>query len=89
MSGSVHGERQVFRPKVLVRAEEQILIEELNVQEDMTYAEYPVKIIGTSEHVTRNRSIRMCKVQWHHQSENEATWEREEDLKADFPHLFT
>jgi hypothetical protein len=27
----------------------------------------------------------MCKVQWSHHTEKEATWEREEELKAEFP----
>ena len=31
----------------------------------------------------------MCKVQWSHHGEDEATWEREEELHIDFPHLFT
>jgi hypothetical protein len=26
----------------------------------------------------------MCKVQWSHHIEEEATWEREEELKAEF-----
>ena len=32
-----------------------------------------------------NRRIRMCRVQWKHHSKDEATCEREDDLKADFP----
>ena len=86
----VHNVFHVSQLKKCLRVpEEQIPIEELNVQEDMTYAEYPVKILETSERVTRNKRIRMCRVQWKHHSEDEATWEREEDLKADFPHLFS
>jgi hypothetical protein len=27
----------------------------------------------------------MCKVQWSHYTEDEATWEGEEELKAEFP----
>jgi hypothetical protein len=27
----------------------------------------------------------MCKVQWSHHTEEEATWEREEELRAEFP----
>jgi hypothetical protein len=27
----------------------------------------------------------MCKVQWSHHSEDEATWEREDELKEEFP----
>jgi hypothetical protein len=29
----------------------------------------------------------MCKVQWSHHSEDEATWEREDELKEEFPNL--
>jgi hypothetical protein len=27
----------------------------------------------------------MCKVQWSHHTEDEATWELEEELRADYP----
>ena len=30
----------------------------------------------------------MCKVQWSHHAEDEATWEREDELQAEFPQLF-
>jgi hypothetical protein len=29
----------------------------------------------------------MCKVQWSHHTEEEATWERKEELKAEFPNF--
>jgi hypothetical protein len=56
---------------------------------DISYQEYPVKILETSIRVTRNKRIKMCKVQWSHHSEEEATWEREEELKAEFPSFFS
>ena len=31
---------------------------------DMTYTEHPVKILETSERVTRNRKIKACRMQW-------------------------
>jgi ATP-dependent Clp protease adapter protein ClpS len=68
--------------------EEQLPIEVLSVQDDLTYAEYPIKILDTLTRVTRNKVIKMCKVQWSHHGEDEATWEREEELRIDFPHLF-
>jgi hypothetical protein len=55
----------------------------------LTYKEYIVKILDTSESVTRSKIIRMCKVQWSHHTEEEATWEREDELKEDFPQLFS
>ncbi|WVZ91013.1 hypothetical protein U9M48_037246 [Paspalum notatum var. saurae] len=36
----------------------------------------------------RNRIIKMCKVKWSHHTAEEATWEREDDLRADYPELF-
>ncbi|WVZ97960.1 hypothetical protein U9M48_043455 [Paspalum notatum var. saurae] len=47
------------------------------LREDLTYTEHPVKILETSERVTRNRRVKMCRVQWKHHTEDEATWERE------------
>jgi hypothetical protein len=39
-------------------------LEELTGGEDLTYQEYLVKILDTSEKATRNNRYRMCKVQW-------------------------
>ena len=58
------------------------------MEEDLTYTEHLVKILETSERVTRNKRIKMCRVQWSHHSEAEATWEREDELKKTYPDLF-
>jgi hypothetical protein len=44
--------------------------------------------LETSERITQNKKIKMCKVQWSHHTKEEATWEREEELKAEFPRFF-
>jgi hypothetical protein len=49
--------------KCLRVPKEQMPLEELTVG-DLTYQEYPVKILDTSEKVTRNNRYKMCKVQW-------------------------
>jgi hypothetical protein len=64
-------------------------MEELDAKEDLSYQEYPVKIFETSERVMRNKRVKMCKVQWSHHTEEEATWEREEELKAEFSRFFS
>jgi hypothetical protein len=64
--------------------EEQIPMEDLDAKEDLSYKEYPVKILETSERVTRNKRIKMCKVQWSDHTEEEVAWEREEELTAEF-----
>jgi hypothetical protein len=48
-----------------------------------------VKILDTSEKVTRNNRYKMCKVQWSNHTEEEATWEKEDQLKAEFPEIFS
>jgi hypothetical protein len=64
-------------------------MEDLSVQDDLTYAEYPIKILDTLTRVTRNKVIKMCKVQWSHHGEDEATWEREEELRINYIPLYT
>jgi anion-transporting ArsA/GET3 family ATPase len=64
--------------------EEQVPSEDIVTGEDLTHQEYPIKILETSERVTRNKKIRMCKVKKSHHIEEEATWEREDELKAEF-----
>jgi hypothetical protein len=53
--------------------EEQIPIKDLRASEDLSYQEYPIKVLETSERVTQNRKIKMCKVQWSHHTEAEMT----------------
>ena len=64
-------------------------MEQLDIGEDLTYQEYPIKILKISERVTRNKKYRMCKVQWSNHTEEEATWEQQDHLKADFSNFFS
>jgi hypothetical protein len=86
----VHDVFHVSQLKKCVRVpEEQIPMEDLDGKEDLSYQEDPIKILETSERVTRNKGIKMYKVQWRHRTEEEATWEREEELKAKFLCFFS
>jgi hypothetical protein len=75
--------------KCLHVPEEQIPMEDLDAKKDFSYQEHPVRILETSERVTWNKRIKMCKVQWSHHTEEEVTWEREEELKAEFLSFFS
>jgi hypothetical protein len=58
----VHDVFHVSQLKKCLRVpEEQLPKEELSVQDYKTYTEYPIKIIDTLTHVTRNKVIKMCK----------------------------
>jgi hypothetical protein len=65
-----------------------IPLEEIQLGDDLTYEENPSKILETSERFTRTKTIKLCKVRWNHHTKEEATWEHEEDLREDHPHLF-
>jgi hypothetical protein len=87
---TVHNVFHVSQLKKCLRVpEEQLPAEDLEVQEDLTYIEKPTQILETTDRVTWRSTIRMCKVKWGHHSEEEATWEREDDLKAMYPELFS
>ena len=50
--------------------------------------EYPEKILYRAVKETRRTTIPYCKVLWSNHTEQEATWEKEADLKEKYPHLF-
>jgi hypothetical protein len=85
----VHDVFQVSQlKKCLWVPEKQLPMEELDLGSDLTYSERPVKILDTVERVTRNKVNKMCKVQWSHHTEDEATWEHEEELRANYTEPF-
>jgi hypothetical protein len=82
---TVHDVFHVSQLKKCLRVpEEQLPVEGLEVQEDLTYIEKPTQILESADRVTRRNTIRMCKVRWGHHSEEEVTWEREDDLMAKY-----
>ena len=62
--------------------------ETLDLQDNLTYREYPVRILDQAECVTRHQNIKFLKVQWSHHSKREATWEREDRLRLEYPAFF-
>jgi hypothetical protein len=74
--------------KCLQVPDKQLQMEELDLGGDLTYSERSIKILDTVERVTHSKVIKMRKVQWSHHTEDEATWEHEEELGADYPNLF-
>ncbi|XP_042448934.1 uncharacterized protein LOC122033838 [Zingiber officinale] len=60
------------------------------VQPDISYEEVPVRILDRKELLgpkLRNKTIRLVKVGWQHHSDEEATWELEDTIRARYPHL--
>jgi hypothetical protein len=71
--------------KCLQVLEEQMPLKELQVGEDLTYQEYPVKILETSEKVIRNNRYRMCKVQWSNHTKRRSYLEKRRSTKDRVP----
>ncbi|XP_052484825.1 uncharacterized protein LOC128039928 [Gossypium raimondii] len=61
---------------------------EIEVRLDLTFEEEPVQILNRGVKVLRKKSIPLVKVLWHNQSSEEATWEPEEAMRRQYPHLF-
>ena len=63
--------------------------ETLDLQDDLTYREYPVRILDETERKTRRQTIKFLKVQLSHHSESEETWECEDRLRSEYPAFFS
>ena len=61
---------------------------ELVVDEDGTFEEGLVRIMDSLEQVLRGKTVRLVKVLWQHQGVEEATWEHEDTVHANYPFLF-
>ncbi|TYK29813.1 pol protein [Cucumis melo var. makuwa] len=62
--------------------------EPLQISENLSYEEQPVEILVREVNRLRNRGIALVKVLWRNHGIEEATWEREEDMRAQYPELF-
>ncbi|XP_022155143.1 uncharacterized protein LOC111022284 [Momordica charantia] len=62
--------------------------EPLQVDETLCYKEVPIEIVARETKVLRNRAIDLVKVLWRNYQVEEATWEREDEIRARYPELF-
>ena len=86
---SVHNVFHVSMLKKYVSDPSHILSQEpMEIHEDLTYEEKPIKIIDRQEKILRKKIIPLVKVVWKNQKIEEATWEREDDMRIQHPELF-
>ena len=61
---------------------------EIELRDDLSYEEQPVQILGREEKELRNKTISLVKVLRRNHLVEEATWEREDQMRSQYPHLF-
>jgi hypothetical protein len=55
---------------------------EVEIEPDLSYQEYPTKVLDCKERSTCEKSVKMYKIQWSNHSEEESTWEAEDFLRS-------
>ena len=54
----------------------------LQINENLSYEEQPVEILAREIKLLRNRGIALFNVLWQNHEADEATWKREDDMRA-------
>ena len=63
-------------------------LEEIKVDDRLRIVEEPVEILDYKIRSLRHSKIRIVKVRWNSNRGPEYTWEREDQMKSKYPHLF-
>ena len=62
--------------------------EPLKIKDNLTYEEVPIQILDRKDQVRRTKTISLVKVFWKNHTVEEASWEREDEMKSNYPVLF-
>ncbi|KAL0559098.1 hypothetical protein IC582_003688 [Cucumis melo] len=62
--------------------------EPLEIDENLSYTEQPVEVLAREVKTLRNKEIPLVKVLWRNHRVEEATWEREDNMRSRCPELF-
>ena len=65
-----------------------LLVQEIQVQADLSYDEEPKAILAREVKRLQNKQVPLVKVLWQHHGREEATWEPEATMRAQYPQLF-
>ncbi|RVW98093.1 Transposon Ty3-I Gag-Pol polyprotein [Vitis vinifera] len=63
-------------------------MQDVQISEDTSYVEEPLRILEVGEHRFKNKVIPAVKVVVQHHGIEEATWEPEEEMRRHYPQLF-
>ena len=87
------GVHRVFHVSMLKRyhgdGNQIIRWDSVRLDENLSDEEEPVAILDREVRKLRSREIASIKMQWKNRPIEEATWEKEADMREKYPHLFT
>src|SRR3954468_18664171 len=66
-----------------------IRYDDLDIQDDISIEDRPIRILERKQIILRNRAISLIRILWSHHSEKELTWEHEDQIRAQYPDLFS
>jgi hypothetical protein len=79
----VHNIFHMSQLKKCLKAPVDIMLPEVTpLKADLSYPEHPIKVLDQKDHVMRRKTIKLFKIQWSNQSEEEATWESKDFLHS-------
>ena len=65
-----------------------IPLDEIEINENLLFVEEPIEIMDREVKRTKQSHIPIVKVRWNAKRGPEFTWEREDQMKQKYPHLF-
>ncbi|GKA36966.1 hypothetical protein Tco_0723531, partial [Tanacetum coccineum] len=74
--------------KCLANANLHVPLEEIKVDKTLHFVEKPIEIMDREVKTLKRSKIPIVKVRWSSKRGPEFTWEREDHMKARYPHLF-
>nr|GFA36240.1 putative reverse transcriptase domain-containing protein [Tanacetum cinerariifolium] len=93
------GDAQLTGPKIIQETTEKIVqikqrlqaipLDELHIDDKLRFVKEPVKIMDREIKQLRQSRIPIIKVRWNSKRGPEFMWEREDQFKQKYPHLFT
>ena len=89
---SLSGVHNVFHVSMLKKyvSDPSHVLEEapVEIDEKLSYEERPVRILDRKAKELRNKTVALVKVLWRNHAVEEATWEREDEMREKYPNLF-
>nr|GEY46295.1 putative reverse transcriptase domain-containing protein [Tanacetum cinerariifolium] len=75
--------------KCLAEDDVVVLIDEIQLDDKLHMIEEPVEVVDKEVKRLKKSQIPIVKIRWNSQRGSEFTWEREDQIKKKYPHLFT